>query len=62
MSLALSQPKLNPPASPPFCAGRKLRDVEKVLIWQALHDNPQCPSRLVLNQVTQNHAPLDMAQ
>ena len=61
MPLAPSQRKLNPPSSPSFCAGRKLGAVEKALVWKFLHDDLQCPSRLLLDKVAQAHAPLDIS-
>src|SRR5882672_1315114 len=61
MPLAPPQRKLNPPPSPSFCAGRKLGDVEKAIVWNLLQDDPQCPSRLLLDKVTQTHASLDIS-
>jgi hypothetical protein len=61
MPLALTQRKLNSPSSPSFCAGRKLGDVEKAWLWTLLHEDPQCPSRLLLDKVTQRHAPIDIS-
>ena len=61
MPLAPSQRKLNPPSSPSFCAGRKLGEIDKALMWKLLHDNPQCPSRLLFDKVAQAHAPLDIS-
>lgn len=60
MPLAPRQRKLNLPSSPSFCAGQKLGEVDKALVWNVLHDDPQCPSRLLLDQVAQAHAPLDI--
>ena len=61
MPLAPNQRKLNPPSSPSFCAGRKLGDVEKALVWKALYDDPQCPSRLLRDKVAQTHAPIEIS-
>jgi len=61
MPLAPRQRKLNPPSSPSFYAGRKLGEVDKAVMWKALHDDPQCPSRLLLDQVAQAHAPLPIS-
>ena len=61
MPLAPSQRMRNPPSRPSFCAGRKLGEVEKALVWKFLHDDPQCPSRLLLDKVAQAHAPLDIS-
>src|SRR2546428_2553190 len=35
-------------ARPDFCAGRKVTDTHKALLWKLLNDDPNCPSRLVL--------------
>lgn len=58
MPLAPTQRKLNPPSRPSFCAGRKLGDVEKAWLWTLLHEDPQCPRRLLLDKVAQRHAPI----
>jgi hypothetical protein len=34
-------------ARPAFCAGRKVTDTHKALLWKLLNDDPTCPSRLV---------------
>ena len=60
MPLASTQRKLNPPSSPAFCAGRKLGEVEKAWLWTLLYEDPQSPSRLLLDKVAQTHAPLDI--
>ena len=36
---------------PPFCAGRKLSDIDKALLWKLLHDDPECPTRALLDKV-----------
>jgi len=61
MPVALKQPKLNLPSSPSLCAGRKVGDVEKALVLNLLHEDPQCPSRLLLDKIAQNHTPLDIS-
>jgi hypothetical protein len=38
-------------ASPAFCAGRKVTEMHKALLWQLLHDDPTCPSRMVLHTI-----------
>src|SRR3989454_10908039 len=53
MPLALSQHTLAEGASPPFEAGRKLGAVAIALVWQALHEDPKGPSRVVLDKVAQ---------
>ncbi len=61
MLLAPTHNKLNGPASPSFCAGRKLSEVEKAVLWSVLHEDPQCPSRLLLDKVAQTHTPIDIS-
>ena len=61
MTLTPTQHKLNPPSSPSFGAGRKLGDVDKACLWDLLRDDPQCPSRCLLDKVAQTHAPLDIS-
>jgi hypothetical protein len=34
--------------SPDFCAGRKVTETHKALLWKLLNADPTCPSRLVL--------------
>ena len=58
MPLALSQPTLTESASPPVAAGRKLGAVEMALVWKVLHEDPACPSRVVLAKVTQRQVPI----
>ncbi len=55
MPLALSKPTLTEGASPSCEAGSKLGVVEMALVWQVLHEDPQCPSRVVLAKVAQSH-------
>ena len=38
-------------AHPPFCAGRKLSDIDKALLWKLLHEDPGCPTRALLDKV-----------
>src|SRR6266436_6668236 len=58
MPLALSKPPLTASASPPFEAGRKLGTVEMALVWKLLHEDPACPSRVVLDKVAQRQVPI----
>src|SRR6266446_112122 len=58
MHFALCQPNLNEGSSPPFCAGRKLGDVEQALLWTLLQEDPQCPSRVLLDKVAQRQRPM----
>jgi hypothetical protein len=61
MPVALTQPKLNSPSNPSLGAGRKLDDIDKALLVNLLHEDPQCPSRLLLDKVAQSHVPLDIS-
>ena len=39
--------------SPDWCAGRKVTETHKALLWQFLNDDPTCPSRLVLHAIAE---------
>jgi len=39
--------------SPAFCAGRKVTETHKALLWQVLNDDPACPSRMVLHTIAE---------
>ena len=58
MPFAPSQRNLDADASPFFCAGRKLGAVEQALLWTLLHEDPECPSRVLLDQVAQRQIPI----
>ena len=51
MSLTQSNPVDD--ASPEFCAGRKVTETHKALLWTLLNDDPNCPSRLVLHVIAE---------
>jgi hypothetical protein len=51
MHLAPSKHTLTEKAPPPFCAGRKLSDIDKALLWNILHEDPACPTRALLDKV-----------
>jgi hypothetical protein len=51
MQLALSQRNLDEGSSPAFCSGRKLGDLEQALLWTVLHEDPECPSRVLLDKM-----------
>jgi hypothetical protein len=51
MHLAPSKRPLTEDAHPPFCAGRKLSDIDKALLWNLLHEDPACPTRALLDKV-----------
>jgi hypothetical protein len=58
MPFALRQPTLDASASPSFCAGRQLGDVEQALLRTMLHEDPQDPSRVFLEMVAARQRPL----
>ena len=45
----------NPAAdsSPAFCAGSKVTEIPKALLWRLLHEDPTCPSRMVLHTIAE---------
>src|SRR5712691_9915834 len=51
MHLTPSQRTLTEDASPAFYAGRKLSEVEQALLWTVLHEDPECPSRVLLDKI-----------
>ena len=40
-------------ARPEFCAGRKVSETHKALLWHLLNDDPTCPSRMVLHAIAE---------
>jgi hypothetical protein len=54
MSAALSQPTLAAPSSPSFCEGRKLSELEQVVLWTLLQQEPQCTSRDLLAKAAEH--------
>jgi hypothetical protein len=58
MQFALSQRHLDEGSSPSFCAGRKLGAVEQALLWTLLHEDPACPSRVLLDKVATLQSPI----
>ena len=61
MPLAPSQHKLAEDSHPPFSEGTKIGAMEKALLWTLLHEDPACPSRVLLAKVAQTHAPLPVS-
>jgi hypothetical protein len=51
MHLAPSKRTLTEDAHPLFCAGRKLSDIDKALLWNLLHEDPECPTRALLDKI-----------
>ena len=58
MPLTLSKATLTEGSRPSFEAGRKLGVVEMALVWKVLHEEPQCPSCVVLDKVAQSQVPI----
>jgi len=58
MPLALSQSNPDVGSSPSFCSGRKLGDIEPALLWSLLQEDPQCPSRLLLDEAARRQRPI----
>jgi hypothetical protein len=61
MHLAPNKPNLNEGSSPLHTAGRKLGHVEKSLLWTWLHEDPQCPSRMILDKAVQAQVPMPVS-
>src|SRR6266849_1171054 len=47
-------------ASPAFCAGRKVTETHKALLWQLLNEDPTCPSRLVLHAIAETQVQISV--
>src|SRR5215831_6861930 len=58
MPLALSQSNPAVGSSLSFCSGRKLGDLEQALLWSLLQEDPQCPSRLLLDEAARRQRPI----
>ena len=58
MPLTPSQRTLDEDASPSLCAGRKFGEVEQALVWTVLHEDPECPSRVLLAKVAHRQRPM----
>jgi len=61
MSVALSKPTLTEASSLSLEAGRKRGAVELAVVWQVLHEHPQCPSRVVLDKVVQRQVTMHVS-
>ena len=61
MHLAPSHRNLDEPPSPPFYTGRKLRQVDQALMWAMLHDDPQCPTRMLLDKIAQSQSAIEVS-
>jgi len=58
MQLARKQRSPNEVSSPSFCAGRKLGEVEQALLWSMLQEDPECPSRVLIDRIAKRQIPL----
>src|SRR5213593_3663589 len=58
MPLTRSQRTLDDDRSPDFYAGRKLGEVEQALLWSLLQEEPECPSRVLLDKVAERQIAL----
>ena len=58
MQLAQLQRNLDEVSRPSFCAGRKLGEVEQALLWRLLQEDPECPSRVLLDKVARRQIAL----
>lgn len=43
-----------------FCAGRKVTEVHKALLWQFLNHDPNCPSRMVLQVLAETEVQISV--
>ena len=58
MQRTLKQGNLHEVSSPSFCAGRKFGAVEQALLWSLLQEEPECPSRVLLDKVAERQIAL----
>ena len=61
MHLAQSKRNLTEGSRPPFDAGRKIGLIEKALLWQLLHEDPQCSSRVLFDKVAQTQSSIGVS-
>jgi transposase len=47
-------------ARPEFCAGRKVTETHKALLWQLLNGDPNCPSRMVLHTIAETQVQISV--
>ena len=55
MPLTQSQHTLDDDLRLDFSAGRKLGEVEQALLWSWLQEEPECPSRVLLDKAAHRH-------
>ena len=58
MPLAQSKRTLAADSCPPCDTGRKIGAVEMALVWNLLHEDPACPSRVLLDKSAQRQVPI----
>ncbi len=58
MPVALIEPERVAQCNPSFCAGRKLGELEKRLLWNRLQEDVHCPSRILREQFNQGQSTL----
>lgn len=61
MHLAPNKHTLAEDTGLPFYAGRKLGDVEQALLWTLLRDDPECPSRVLVDKVAEIRTPIPVS-
>jgi hypothetical protein len=61
MPLAPEQCNFDADVSPSFCAGRKLRQVEQALLWTLLQEEPECPSRVLLDKAARRQIQIEVS-
>jgi hypothetical protein len=53
MPLTQSQRNRTEETNPDFSAGRKLSEMEQALLWSVLQEEPECPSRVLLDKAAE---------
>jgi len=61
MQLAQTQRTLDEVSRPSFCAGRKLGEMEQALLWRLLQEDPECPSRVLLDKAARRQISLSVS-
>ena len=61
MQLAQTQRTLDEVSGPSFCAGRKLGEMEQALLWRLLQEDPECPSRVLLDKAARRQISLSVS-
>jgi hypothetical protein len=58
MPLAQSKRTRVEDSCPLYDTGRKIGTAEMALVWTLLHEEPACPSRVLLDKSAQRQAPI----